>query len=114
MRILRGEHRIPGDGSRSLSRIHVDDLAALLLASVKVRGETFVVADLAPERHIDLACYICTTYGVPLPPSEDIERVHRTLRADRRVDACRALAALGVELRYPSYREGMSRAATKL
>lgn len=119
MRILRGEHRIPGDGTRHLSRIHVDDLAQLILALVPATararvGETFVVGDREPARHIDVVRFVCETYGVPLPPFVPLESVHESLRADRRVDASRALATSGIALRYPSYREGLAAAATGL
>jgi len=112
VRVLSGEHRIPGDGSRTLSRIHVSDLAALLLAASRVGGETFVVGDLEPAPHIQVVRFICDTYGVPLPPSVPLGSVHDSLRADRRIDPSRALAHLGVQLRFPSYRAGMSRGAT--
>ena len=112
MRILRGEHRIPGDGSRTLSRIHVEDLASFALATWTVRGEAFVVGDREPAPHIDVVRYVCDTYDVPLPPSIPWEEVHETLRADRAVDSSRAREKLGVALRYPSYREGMSPEAT--
>jgi nucleoside-diphosphate-sugar epimerase len=111
-RILGGEHRIPGDGSRTLSRIHVADLAELLLAAAATRGEIFVVGDLEPAPHGDVVRFVCETYGVPLPPSVPLGDVHDSLRADRHVDASRALGRLGVKLRFPSYRAGMSREAT--
>jgi len=113
-RIVRGQHRIPGDGSRASSRIHVEDLAALILAASRVRGETFVVGDLAPGPHIDVVRFICEAYGVQPPESLPLEDVPASLRADRRVDPSRALAVLGVKLRYPSYRDGMAPAATSL
>jgi len=106
-RVLRGEHRVPGAGENVLSRIHVEDLAQLLLAAAQVRGETFVVGDLAPAPHIAVVRHIAERYGVPLPPSVPAESLHESLRADRAVDPRRALAVLGVTLRYPSYREGM-------
>jgi nucleoside-diphosphate-sugar epimerase len=115
MRVLRGEHRIPGDGTRFLSRIHVADLAQLLLAagaSAAWRAQTFVVGDLAPAPHSEVVRFICKEYGVALPPMVPLDAVHESLRADRRVDATRALSLLGVTLRYPSYREGMAAAAT--
>jgi nucleoside-diphosphate-sugar epimerase len=111
-RIERGEHRIPGDGSRTLSRIHVHDLAALLLASAQVRGETFVVGDLQPAPHLDVVRFICEQRGLAMPPSVPLESVHESLRADRSVDGRRALSRLGVTLAYPTYRAGMSIAAT--
>jgi nucleoside-diphosphate-sugar epimerase len=107
-RVLRGEHRIPGDGSRTLSRIHVEDLAAFVLAAASKRGETYVVGDLHPAPHLEVVRFICDTHAIALPPSVPWESVHESLRADRAVDASRALRELGVTLRYPSYREGMS------
>lgn len=110
LRVVRGEHRIPGDGARFASRIHVDDLATLILASAAVRGETFIVGDLEPAPQIDVVRWICEEWGCPMPPSVPPETVHETLRYSRRIDPRRALAVLGVTLRYPSYRNGMRRA----
>ena len=114
VRVLKGEHRIPGDGTRYLSRIHVDDLAQLVLASasVPVRPDTFVVGDLEPAPHGEVVRFIANAYGVPVPPSVPLESVHETLRADRRVDATRALGTFGVTLHYPTYREGFAPATT--
>lgn len=108
MRILRGEHRIPGDGSRWMSRIHVEDLASFALAAEKVPGETFVVGDLAPGPQREVVAFVCAERGLPMPASVPIEEVHETLRADRAVDSSRARAMLGVTLRFPTYREGMA------
>ena len=109
MRIVRGEHRIAGDGTSYTSRIHVEDLAQLLLAARGVRGETFVVGDEAPATQNEMANWVSREWDVPMPPSVPIEQVHETLRANRQVDGARALAVLGVTLRYPDYRSGMSR-----
>lgn len=109
MRVVRGEHEIPGDGTRYLSRIHVVDLAQLVIASAALRGATMVVGDDEPARHIDVVSFICTSWAVPMPPSVPLESVHESLRADRRVDASRALAETNVVLRYPTYREGMAK-----
>ncbi len=108
VRVRSGQHRIPGDGTRFTSRIHVDDLAALALAAGAVRGETFVVGDEAPAAHGEVVRWICEAWGVPMPPYAPLEAVHETLRADRRVDGGRALRVLGVKLRYPSFRDGMA------
>jgi len=97
-----------------LSRIHAEDLAQLALSPAAPRGDTFVVGDLAPAPHIEVVRYICEAYRVPLPASAPIESLHASLRADRAIDPSRALRVLGVELRYPSYRQGMSPAATGL
>jgi nucleoside-diphosphate-sugar epimerase len=112
VRVLRGQHRMPGDGSRTLSRIHVEDLAQLVLATERLRGETFVVGDLAPAPQREVVQYLRDTYGAAWPESAPLESLHPSLRADRAVDPRRALEVLSVTLRYPSYREGMSSQAT--
>lgn len=109
VRVTSGAHKIPGDGTRFLSRIHVEDLAALALAASRVSGETYVVGDLEPAPHGEVVRFIAEEYGVPMPPYVPLDEVHETLRADRRVDPSRALRELGVSLAFPSYRVGMKR-----
>jgi nucleoside-diphosphate-sugar epimerase len=115
VRVMQGKHRVPGDGTSYLSRIHVEDLAQLILASAatgRARPNTFVVGDLEPAPHMDVVRFIAGAYGVAMPPFVPLESVHESLRADRRVDGTRALAEFGVTLCYPTYREGMAPAAT--
>ncbi|RYZ08329.1 MAG: hypothetical protein EOO73_07710 [Myxococcales bacterium] len=109
VRLARGDFRLSGDGSRFSSRIHVEDLAALLLASARTPGETFVVGDLEPCRQIELVRWLCERLQLPLPASAPLESVHETLRRNRRVNASRALERLSVPLRYPSYRSMFER-----
>jgi nucleoside-diphosphate-sugar epimerase len=113
VRLARGELRLSGDGSRYSSRIHVEDLAELLLASARTPGETLVVGDLEPCRQIEMVSWLCSQLGLPLPASAPLAEVHETLRRNRRIDGRRALERLGVMLKYPSYREGfVARART--
>ncbi len=114
VRVVRGEHRIPGDGTRCLSRIHVEDLAQLVLAAERTQRRIFVVGDRSPAPQLEVVSWICAVYGVSLPPFVPLESVHVSLRGDRRVDPTGALTALGVELLHPSYRTGMAPEATGL
>lgn len=115
MRVRRGEHKLPGEGTQMLSRIHVEDLAAFALAAAQLgHSETFVIGDAEPAPHIEVVRFICESYGCALPASLPLESVHASLRADRAVDSARARARLGVRLRYPSYRQGMAPDATGL
>jgi nucleoside-diphosphate-sugar epimerase len=106
LRLARGDFKLSGDGSRYGSRIHVDDLAELLLASAETPGETFVVGDLEPCRQRDMVAWLCARFGLPFPESAPLDQVHETLRRNRRVNPRRALERLGVTLKYPTYREG--------
>lgn len=114
VRVLSGRHRMLEDGSRTLSRIHVEDLAQLILATRGLSRRTFVVGDLAPAPQLEVVNFICAAYGAPFPEAAPPEDVPESLRADRSIDGSAALAELGVTLKYPSYREGMAPAATKL
>lgn len=108
VRIAEGKHLIPGDGSGHVSRIHVDDLAALVLASPRAPGEVFVVGDVEPAPHREVVAFVCATHGLPMPPFAPLDEVHESLRGDRRIDASRALAMLSVTLAHASYRTGMA------
>jgi nucleoside-diphosphate-sugar epimerase len=115
-RLLAGSFRLTGDGSGIISRLHLDDLAALVLAALDpaLRGETFVVGDLAPVPQREVIAWLCERMRLPFPPSADPSQVHPTLRGGRVVDPKRALERLGVTLRYPTYREGFAAALSGL
>lgn len=108
VRLARGDFRLSGDGKRFGSRIHVEDLAALLLASAATPRQTFVVGDQEPCLQIDMVRWLCQRLSLPFPASAPLEAVHETLRRNRRVDSSRALERLGVTLKYPSYRSMFS------
>lgn len=107
-RLLRGDFRAPGDGSRVVSRVHVDDLAAVALGALAnaPRGGAWPVADATPVPQGDVIAWLCARLGLPLPPSVPLDEAPETLRHDRSVDPSDALRAAGVALRFPSYREG--------
>lgn len=105
-----GIYRLPGDGSGVISRIHVDDLAQVLLAALvaDVAGRTFVVGDLHPVPQREVVEWLCEKMGVAMPASVPLDQAPRTLRGSRSVDPGETLSELGVSLRYPSYREGFA------
>ena len=114
VRVVQGKHTLAGDGDNVLSRIHVEDLAALLLARPEVRSTTYVVGDGGTDTQREVVAWICAEYGVPFPPSVPVESVHASLRVSRRIDPSKALHDLGVTLKWPSFREGMARSATRI
>lgn len=108
LRLARGEHRIAGDGHAVVSRIHVEDLARLALAALDrgERGALYNAADDAPVPQIEVIRWLCARLDLPLPGAVAPETLHETLRHDRAISSARIQAALGVRLRFPSYREG--------
>jgi len=106
-----GAFRLLGDGGNFVSRIHVDDLAALAEAALfsELTG-AWPVADLLPARSHDVAAWCAERLHLPMPPSATPEELSETRRANRRVDGRAVCVRLGISLRYPSYREGLTQA----
>ena len=104
----RGAFHLPGDGSRFISRIHVDDLAATAVAALlSGHGGAWPVADEEPCSSLEICRFVSDLTGLPMPEPASLEAVSHTLRNNRRVDGRAVLRLLGVSLRYASYRTGI-------
>ena len=92
-----GKHRVWGDGSNYISRIHVDDLAAIAEAALRSRlTGAFPVADDEPARSRDIAAYCAQLLDLPIPaPTGDLPR-EDTRASNRQVDGRAIRHALGV------------------
>ena len=103
-----GRYKLVGDGSGYISRIHVDDLAAIVRAALDsdLTG-AYPVADDEPCSQLEMARFIAEQTGWPLPDFVPAEQADETRRGDRRVDGRAIRRLLGVELRYPTFREGI-------
>ncbi len=103
-----GRYRLVGDGANLVSRIHVDDLATHAeKALLNDATGAYPVADdrACPSREI--AAFCAELLDLPLPPSVTAAEVTETRRADRRVDGSAIRRRLSIELRHPSYRDGI-------
>ena len=106
--IPSGHFRLMGDGTNHVSRIHVDDLAALTAAAMlSDEGGAWPVADREPAQSRTVAEFVCHLLGCPMPASATYEELHETRRADRRVQGGAVFRLLGLSLKYPSFREGI-------
>jgi nucleoside-diphosphate-sugar epimerase len=121
LRLSHGSFRVPGDGTNVVSRIHVADLAELVLGVFRGatsapaergarggQGEIFVAADDTPVPQIEVIRWLCSFLGSPMPPHAPLAEVPETLRHDRSVDNRRVKARTGLSLLYPGYREGFT------
>jgi nucleoside-diphosphate-sugar epimerase len=100
------------------SRIHVDDLAAVLAASVAKPspGAIYNVCDDEPASQADVLAYGAELLGMAPPPLEAYAVAEPSLsemaksfyRDSKRVRNDRMKRELGVTLAYPTYREGLS------
>lgn len=103
-----GKFKLLGDGSNYVSRIHVDDLAAIAEASLLADFTgAYPVADRLSCPSHEIAAYCSQLLGVPMPESVCREELSATRRSDRRVDGSEICRKLGIELRYPSYLTGI-------
>lgn len=100
-----GPPRRAGHPDAVISRIHVDDLAAVCEAALDAETTgAFPVADRAPASAREVAAF-CASIG--LTPPLLGEGAGAPPRVGRRVDGRAVLERLGVRLAYPSYRDGI-------
>lgn len=98
------------------SRIHVDDLAAGLAASIARprAGGIYNLCDDEPAPNSEVVAYAAELLGLPAPPEIPVEAANlagpaqRFYAESKRVSNARAKAELGWRPAYPTYREGLS------
>jgi nucleoside-diphosphate-sugar epimerase len=101
----------------AFSRIHVDDIARVLLASIAQPnpGAIYNVCDDEAAEQADVVAEACRLLGVAPPPPVPFEEAIKDMspmaqsfwQDNRRIDNARIKSELGVEFAYPSYREGL-------
>jgi nucleoside-diphosphate-sugar epimerase len=99
------------------SRIHIEDIAAAVVAAMTPphAGSVFNVVDDLPASSSELIAYACELLGKPVPPAIPWAEIEPTMSAmarsfyseNRRVKNERLKRELGVVLRHPTYREGL-------
>lgn len=100
------------------NRIHVEDIARTISACLArpISGDTMIwnVADNEPAPPQDVVAYASNLVGVEPPPAINFEDAEMTPMArsfygeNKRVSNRAMREDLGVELAYPTYREGMA------
>ena len=99
------------------ARIHVDDIAAVLRASMARPdpGAVYNVCDDEPAPAADVVAFACEILGVDAPPLVPFHQAAKEMspmalsfwRDNRRVDNSRIKGELGVRLKFPDYRAGL-------
>jgi nucleoside-diphosphate-sugar epimerase len=100
----------------AFSRIHVDDLAAVLRASMAQPrpGAIYNVCDDEPAAPADVIAYAAELLGIAAPPLEPFDPATLSPMAqsfwadNKRVSNALIKRELGVVLRYPNYRAGLA------
>lgn len=116
-RLEAGAYRRLDDEKLWVSRIHVDDLATGLVAAWErgKAGEIYLLCDNEPVTGEDYAQLTASLLSVPLPPTVEREDIRQELNSDaferrissRRCSNQRMREELGVQLRFPTIREGV-------
>ena len=97
------------------SRIHADDIAQVVAASIAQPrpGAIYNLCDDDPAPPQDVLAYAAELLGLPLPPEVDFDSAEMTPMArsfyeeNKRVRNDLIKSELGVRLKYPSYKEGL-------
>ena len=109
-RLRKQEFRILDDGEHATSRIHVDDVVRVVFAAEDHAPPhaRYLVSDDEPTTQGQYARWLCDRMGVAMPPSRTMYEpgAQRTAHRNRRVRNTLMKRELGIELQYPSYREG--------
>jgi nucleoside-diphosphate-sugar epimerase len=98
------------------SRVHVEDIASVLEASINSPdpGAVYNVCDDDPAPPEDVIAHAALLLGLPLPPAVPYEEAEMTPMArsfyaeSKRVRNDRIKTDLGVRLAFPTYREGLA------
>ncbi len=98
------------------SRIHVDDIAQVLAASINAPnpGAIYNVCDNDPAPPQDVIAYAAELLGLPLPEQVDFETANLSPMArsfyaeNKKVSNTRIKEELGVDLLYPGYKSGLT------
>ena len=109
-KLRAGTYKVLDDGQHATSRIHVDDVVRVVFAAEEraASGSKYLVADDSPTTQGEYARWLCERAGFAAPPSRPIIEAGRSRVAhrNRKVRNAKLKAELGIEMRYPSFREG--------
>jgi nucleoside-diphosphate-sugar epimerase len=114
-KLMAGKARRIVKPGQVFSRIHVDDIVQALLASIDQPnpGGIYNLCDDDPAPPQDVLGYAAELLGLPVPAEVPFDEAGMTPMArsfygeNKRVRNNRIKGELGVELLYPSYREGL-------
>lgn len=98
------------------SRLHIDDGAAAILASMAGHGGpgAYNLCDDLPAPNADVIAHAAALIGLAVPPAEDFDTAdlspasRRFYGESKRVSNARAKAVLGWRPALPTYREGLA------
>ena len=105
--LARGTFRMPGRGTNIVSRVHAADAARFVLAALRAApGSLLLAGDDEPAPVADVVQFVCEQFNLPLPLVAEGNDIAASLRGSRAVDNRATKERFGIQLSYPTYREG--------
>lgn len=109
-RVREGKYKLLDDGEHVTSRIYIDDLIRVVFAAEeKAQNKSlYLVADDEPTTQLAYATWLCDHLGVPMVGKRAMYEPGKPSVAhrNRKFKNTRMKTELGIELQYPSYRDG--------
>jgi len=109
LRLSNDSYRLPSKNDNYISRIHLQDLARIILAAFAKplpANSTYLVGDLKPATQLEVVQWLCNNMNRPLPEQAEPNNIPISLTANRRVNSKKILDELNIELQFPTYKEG--------
>lgn len=117
-RLAAGKYRIVGEGDALTNRIHVRDLASIVIGALDrgTPGDVYLASDVEPAPQAAVADFCVDQFKLPAPHRISVAEakvrmtpnVFRMITGSKRLDASWTRDRLGVTLRFPTYREGLA------
>ena len=118
LQFLRNEARIAGRGDRIINMIHRDDLVNIIVAALKNgrAGEVYNAVDDEPVTQLHFFRWLSESLGKWMPPFATDEENSQRKRGitNKKVSNRRLKMELGVQLKYPTFRQGYTAEITRL
>lgn len=123
-KIRDGSFKIPGSGDYYRSFVHVDDVASALtlVAERNAKNSTYIISDDEPVTFAEFVYYVADRLALKRPGKVPALLAKAVLGSDMvklltysvRARNTKAKNELGLQLQYPTYREGVADALQRL
>ncbi|MFN0249133.1 MAG: NAD-dependent epimerase/dehydratase family protein [Kofleriaceae bacterium] len=109
-RLREGKFKMLDEGEHATSRIYIDDFVRVVFAAEeKAQNKSmYLVADDEPTTQLEYATWLCNRLNLPMPGKRALYEPGKpaTNHRNRKFRNTRMKTELGIELLYPTFREG--------
>jgi len=113
-RLKAGTQNIIEKKNHYFSRIHVEDIAEILFASLQKfsSGEIFNISDDYPSSNVELVKYAASLINMPIPTSISVDQIQNEMlknfyKDSKRVKNQKMKNFFGYNLKYSTFKEGL-------